>query len=400
MQPPSFPSLPPLTLYVHLPWCVRKCPYCDFNSHEQRGALPTARYVDALLADLDATLEAAQGRSLQGIFIGGGTPSLFPAEDVARLLAGIGARLPLVADAEVTLEANPGTAEAQRFRAYREAGVNRLSLGVQSFDPVRLKSLGRIHDEREAQRAVELAQASFERVNLDLMYALPGQDLAGALADARRALATGVGHLSFYQLTLEPNTAFFSRPPPLPDDDEAAAIEAAVHAELAAGGFTRYEVSAWARPGAQCRHNLNYWWFGDYLGIGAGAHAKITWPGRIRREARTRVPADYLRRAPAGEAVAERRELAPPDAVFEFLLNALRLPQGFPEQLFSERTGQPLAAAEPGLTRALERGLIERSRGEIRPTALGLRFLNDLVGLFLPDGGTAPPAAGATARGR
>jgi len=387
VQPPSFPSLPPLTLYVHLPWCVRKCPYCDFNSHEQRGALPTARYVDALLADLDATLEAAQGRSLQGIFIGGGTPSLFPAEDVARLLAGIGARLPLVADAEVTLEANPGTAEAQRFRAYREAGVNRLSLGVQSFDPVRLKSLGRIHDEREAQRAVELAQASFERVNLDLMYALPGQDLAGALADARRALATGVGHLSFYQLTLEPNTAFFSRPPPLPDDDEAAAIEAAVHAELAAGGFTRYEVSAWARPGAQCRHNLNYWWFGDYLGIGAGAHAKITWPGRIRREARTRVPADYLRRAAAGEAVTEQRDLAPADIVFEFMLNALRLPQGFPEKLFGERTGQPLAAAEPGLSTALERELLLRERGTIRPTALGLRFLNDLVGLFLPGAG-------------
>ena len=371
---------------MHLPWCLRKCPYCDFNSHEQRGPLPIGEYVDALLADLDAALPGAQGRSLQSIFIGGGTPSLFPAVEVARLLAGIAARLPLAADAEVTLEANPGTAEAERFRGYREAGINRLSLGVQSFDPAQLRRLGRIHDEREAHRAVELAQASFERVNLDLMYALPEQDEAGALADARAALATGVTHLSFYQLSLEPNTVFFSRPPPLPDDDAAAAIEAAVHAELAGAGFRRYEVSAWARPGAECRHNLNYWWFGDYLGIGAGAHAKITWPQGIRREARSRVPADYLRRAPAGEAVAERRELAAADVVFEFMMNALRLPRGVPEKLFSERTGLPLAAAEPALTQALERGLLERSRGEIRPTPLGLRFLNDLVGLFLAAG--------------
>ncbi|GIK34834.1 MAG: coproporphyrinogen III oxidase [Gammaproteobacteria bacterium] len=386
MQPPAISVLPPLALYVHLPWCVRKCPYCDFNSHEHRGPLPTGQYVDALLADLDAAQAAAQGRSLRSIFIGGGTPSLFPAAEVARLLAGIAARLPLAADAEVTLEANPGTAEADRFHGYREAGVNRLSLGVQSFDPAQLRRLGRIHDEREARRAVELAQASFERVNLDLMYALPEQDEAAALADARTALATGVTHLSFYQLTLEPNTVFFSRPPPLPDDDAAAAIEAAVHAELAAGGYGRYEVSAWARPGAECRHNLNYWWFGDYLGIGAGAHAKLSSPQGIRREARSRVPADYLRRAPTGDAVAERRELSAPDAVFEFMMNALRLPRGFPEKLFSERTGLPLAAAEPALTQALQRGLLERSRGEIRPTPLGLRFLNNLVGLFLAAG--------------
>lgn len=386
MQPPAISVLPPLALYVHLPWCVRKCPYCDFNSHEHRGPLPTGQYVDALLADLDAAQAAAQGRSLRSIFIGGGTPSLFPAAEVARLLAGIAARLPLAADAEVTLEANPGTAEADRFHGYREAGVNRLSLGVQSFDPAQLRRLGRIHDEREARRAVELAQASFERVNLDLMYALPEQDEAAALADARTALATGVTHLSFYQLTLEPNTVFFSRPPPLPDDDAAAAIEAAVHAELAAGGYGRYEVSAWARPGAECRHNLNYWWFGDYLGIGAGAHAKLSSPQGIRREARSRVPADYLRRAPTGDAVAERRELSAPDAVFEFMMNALRLPRGFPKKLFSERTGLPLAAAEPALTQALQRGLLERSRGEIRPTPLGLRFLNNLVGLFLAAG--------------
>lgn len=391
MQPPSFPSLPPLALYLHLPWCVRKCPYCDFNSHEQRGPLPEAAYVDALLKDLDAAQDAAQGRRLQSIFIGGGTPSLFAAASVARLLAGIAARIPLAADAEVTLEANPGTAEAGRFGGYREAGVNRLSLGIQSFDDRQLRRLGRIHDAAEARRAIELAQQSFERINLDLMYALPGQEVADALADVRAALGAGVEHLSFYQLTLEPNTAFFSRPPPLPDDDEAAAIEAAVHGELAAGGFTRYEVSAWARPGAQCRHNLNYWWFGDYLGIGAGAHAKITWPGRIRREARTRVPADYLRRAAAGGAVTEQRDLAPADIVFEFMLNALRLPQGFPEKLFGERTGQSLSAAEPALSQACARGLLERSGERIRPTALGLRFLNELLALFLPAGdGRAP----------
>jgi oxygen-independent coproporphyrinogen-3 oxidase len=380
---PSFSRLPPLSLYVHLPWCVSKCPYCDFNSHEARGALPEDAYVATLLADLDAALSGAQGRSLSTVFIGGGTPSLFSTGAIGRLLDGVRARVPVAADAEVTLEANPGTVEAAKFAGFRAAGVNRLSIGVQSFRAKHLRSLGRIHDDRQARRAVELALGAFDRVNLDLMYVLPGQSIEDALADADEALATGATHLSFYHLTIEPNTAFFSRPPVLPSDDDAAAIEDAVHERLAAAGFGRYEVSAWSRPGEDCRHNLNYWRFGDYLGIGAGAHAKVTWPDRIVREARTRAPADYLRRASAGDAVAERRELAAADATFEFMMNALRLPQGFPEKLFAERTAQPLSAAEPALSQAIGRGLLERSRGEIRPTALGQRFLNDLIGMFL-----------------
>jgi len=382
-MPPLFLRPPPLSLYVHLPWCVRKCPYCDFNSHEAAGGLPEAAYVAALLSDLEATLPAAQGRSLRTIFMGGGTPSLFSGAAMARLLDGIRARIAVDPDAEITLEANPGTAEAAKFESFREAGVTRLSLGVQSFDAAQLRRLGRIHDAEEAYRAVELARAAFSRVNLDLMYVLPGQSPAGALADAQAALASGVGHLSFYQLTIEPNTVFYSQPPQLPAEETAAEIEEAVHAALAAGGLRRYEVSAWSLPGEECAHNLNYWRFGDYLGIGAGAHAKITWPERIVREARTRAPADYLRRAPLGEAVIERRELAVTDAVFEFMMNALRLTAGVPEKLFTERTGQPLAAAEPGLGAAIERGLLERRHGELRPTALGQRFLNDLVGLFL-----------------
>ncbi|MCC7257062.1 MAG: oxygen-independent coproporphyrinogen III oxidase-like protein [Gammaproteobacteria bacterium] len=380
------PHLPPLSLYVHLPWCLRKCPYCDFNSHELRGDLPETAYVDALLADLASAVPAAQGRALQSVFIGGGTPSLFSAGAIARLLAGIRARIDIAPGAEITLEANPGAAEAERFAGYRAAGVTRLSVGVQSFDGARLRVLGRVHDEHEARRAAALALGHFERVNLDLMYALPGQDQALAVADVRAALATGAGHLSCYQLTLEPNTVFGARPPAgLPGDDAAAAIEAAVHAELAAAGLRRYEVSAWSRPGEECRHNLNYWWFGDYLGIGAGAHAKISCADRIVREVRTRAPADYLRRAQAGETVTERREIAAAERVFEFLMNALRLPGGFPEKLLAERTGVTLAAAEPGLSTAIDRGLIERRAGEIRPTSLGLRFLNDLLALFLPD---------------
>lgn len=381
------PLLPPLALYLHLPWCAHKCPYCDFNSHQLRAALPEEAYVQALLADLDAALPGVQGRRLQSIFIGGGTPSLFTAPAIARILAEVRRRIPVDDDAEITLEANPGTAEADRFRGYREAGVNRLSLGIQSFDDAQLKRLGRIHDADEAHRAIAMAQEYFGRINLDIMYALPEQDETGALADARTAAATGVSHLSFYQLTIEPNTVFFSRPPPgLPDDEHSAAIEAAVHAELAAAGLSRYEVSAWTRPGAQCRHNLNYWLFGDYLGIGAGAHAKLTTAHGILREARSRAPADYQRRALAGDAVSERRLVGAADAVFEFMMNALRLPGGFPETLFEERTGQSLAAAGPALKQALERGLLERMSGMIRPTALGLRFLNDLLGLFLPTG--------------
>jgi oxygen-independent coproporphyrinogen-3 oxidase len=397
-----FPTLPPLSLYAHLPWCLRKCPYCDFNSHERAGALPEDDYVAALLADLDVAADGAQGREVRSIFIGGGTPSLFSPAAIAQLLAGIRARLAVAGDAEVTLEANPGTAEADKFRGFRDAGINRLSLGIQSFDPRQLRALGRIHDEREARRAVDLALASFARVNLDLMYALPGQTPEGAAADAREAAASGVSHLSFYQLTIEPNTVFFARPPALPDEDAAAAIEEAVHSLLAEAGFARYEISAWARPGEECRHNLNYWRFGDYLGIGAGAHAKITGPQGIVRETRTRAPADYLRRARTDGALAERRTVAARDAVFEFMLNALRLPEGFPEKLFNERTGLALTAAEPGLSAAIERGLISRARGEISPTKLGLRFLNDLTVLFLPDqksvGGAQAPIPTAMVR--
>jgi len=377
--------LPPLSLYVHLPWCVRKCPYCDFNSHEQRGELPEEAYVTALLADLEAAAESAQGRSLASVFIGGGTPSLFSAAAIARLLDGVAARVPLAADAEITLEANPGTAEHGRFRGYRAAGVNRLSLGVQSFQPQRLRVLGRIHDEHEARRAIGQALECFGRVNLDLMYALPGQTVEEAQADCEIAVTSGATHLSFYQLTIEPNTVFHRQPPELPDEETAVAIEEAVHGRLARAGFARYEVSAWSRPGEECRHNLNYWRFGDYLGIGAGAHAKTTTPAGIAREARSRAPADYLRRAAQAGAVAERRDVAGAEAVFEFMLNALRLTGGFPEKLLAERTGQALAAAEPGLSAAIERGLLSRGRGEIRPTALGLRYLNDLTALFLPE---------------
>jgi oxygen-independent coproporphyrinogen-3 oxidase len=347
--------------------------------------LPEDDYVAALLADLDAAAGGAQGREVRTIFVGGGTPSLFSADAIARLLAGVRQRVAVASDAEITLEANPGSAEAEKFRGFRAAGVTRLSLGIQSFQPRHLRTLGRVHDADEAHRAIECALASFDAVNLDLMYVLPGQSAEDALADVEVAVASGVTHLSFYHLTVEPNTVFFSQPPVLPDEDAAVAIESAVHARVAAAGFARYEISAWARPGHECRHNLNYWHFGDYLGIGAGAHAKITWPERIVREARTRAPADYLRRAVSGQAISERRELSTEDAAFEFMMNALRLPAGFPEKMYSERTGLPLAALEPGLSQAIERELLTRARGEIRPTALGLRFLNDLVALFLPD---------------
>jgi oxygen-independent coproporphyrinogen-3 oxidase len=376
-------TLPPLALYVHLPWCVRKCPYCDFNSHERTGELPEADYVGALLADLDVAAPLAQGRNLASVFIGGGTPSLFSPQSIGRLVEGIAARVALAPGAEITLEANPGAAEAHHFRGYREAGVNRLSIGVQSFQPARLRALGRIHDDVEARHAIEHALLCFERVNLDLMYVLPGQTPEEAEADCEIAVASGATHLSFYQLTIEPNTVFHRHRPELPDEDTAAAIEETVHERLALAGFSRYEVSAWSRPGEECRHNLNYWRFGDYLGIGAGAHAKITLPEGARREARSRVPADYLRRVAAGDAVVERREIAAADLPFEFMMNALRLTAGFPEKLYAERTGLPLGSAEPALSTAIERGLLARERGEIRPTALGCRYLNDLTGLFL-----------------
>jgi len=380
-------ALPPLTLYVHLPWCVRKCPYCDFNSHEARGTLPEHEYVDALIADLESTLPSVWGRRVHSIFFGGGTPSLFSAHSLDRLLAAIRGRLPLEPDAEITLEANPGTFESDKFRDFRMAGVNRLSIGIQSFNPKHLAALGRIHDEREAYRAVEIAHAHFENFNLDLMFALPEQTKEEADRDVEAALAARAPHLSFYHLTIEPNTVFFTRPPPLPDEDASAEIGDRVERRLVDGGYEHYETSAYAQPGRACRHNLNYWRFGDYLGIGAGAHAKVSFADRIVREVRTRTPAEYMRRVEAGAQVVERREVGRSDLPFEFMMNALRLAAGFPVSMFAERTGLPIVAAERALAQAEARGLLERDYERIRPTALGRRYLNDLLGLFLPDEG-------------
>jgi len=380
----SFSTLPPLALYVHFPWCVRKCPYCDFNSHPLRGEIPEARYIDALLADLELDLPRVWGRRVQTIFFGGGTPSLISPEAIDRLLAGIRARVPLAPDAEITLEANPGTVEAGRFTGYRTAGVNRLSIGIQSFDDQQLKALGRIHGRAEALAAAAAARtAGFENFNLDLMFGLPGQDMAGALADLRTALALAPAHLSVYQLTLEPNTPFAARPPQLPDDEAIAAMQDALQNELAAHGFAHYEVSAYARAGRECRHNRNYWEFGDYLGIGAGAHAKITTATGITRLARRQQPQDYLAHAGTPAAIAEQRQPTPADAAFEFMLNALRLTDGVPATLFAERTGQPLTTVAPALAQAIERGLLGADPLRLRPTALGRRFLNDLISLFL-----------------
>ncbi|MDZ7748140.1 MAG: radical SAM family heme chaperone HemW [Halofilum sp. (in: g-proteobacteria)] len=382
----DFHANPPLTLYVHLPWCARKCPYCDFNSHEAPGEIPAEAYVDALVADLEQELPDVWGRPLEAIFIGGGTPSLFPPAAIDRLLARVRMYFNPAPDIEVTLEANPGTVEAGRFAGYRDAGVNRLSVGVQSFDDARLAAIGRIHGGDEARAAVETALATgFERVNLDLMYALPGQDAAGAAADLDAALALGCDHLSWYQLTLEPNTVFWSRPPALPDEDTVAAIEAAGGERLRAAGFERYEISAWARgTAARCQHNLNYWRFGDYLGIGAGAHGKLTLPaeGAIERRAKARAPRSYLERAHGPGCVGERRRLGAGDAAFEFLLNALRLPGGFTAGLFAERTGLPLAWLRAPLAEAETRGLVVHDAEGVRPTARGLDFHNDLLALF------------------
>jgi len=383
---PRFAAPPPLALYVHIPWCLKKCPYCDFNSHEHadRAALPEARYVDALLADLEFALPSIWGRRVGSIFFGGGTPSLFGADAIDRALAGIRARVPVAPDAEVTLEANPGTFEREKFAGFKAAGVNRLSLGVQSFDPRKLRALGRVHDEREAHAAAAAAIAIFGNVNLDLMYALPDQTPAEARADVAAALACGAPHLSFYHLTIELNTLFHRHPPPLPDDDAAAEIEDAIEAALAAAGYQHYETSAFARPGSECRHNLNYWRFGDYLGIGAGAHSKLSFPDRVLRQVRYKQPEQYLAQVERGSPLLEEREVGRGEIGFEFMLNALRLTEGVPVSLFAERTGFPLALLERELGEAERRGLLERDHRRIRPTALGRRFLNDLQALFLP----------------
>jgi putative oxygen-independent coproporphyrinogen III oxidase len=380
-----FTALPPLALYVHLPWCIRKCPYCDFNSYEAgKGGFDETRYVDALLRDLDAEVPLAQGRALTSVFIGGGTPSLFSGAAIAKLLASVRERLDLEPSAEVTLEANPGAAEAARFAEYRDAGVNRLSIGVQSFRAEQLRRLGRVHGPDEATRAIDFARAAgFASFNVDLMYALPDDGLDGALADLRSALEHDPPHLSWYQLTLEPNTAFHRRPPPLPAEDLVLEIERHGRELLAAKGYRRYEVSAYERAG-RCVHNVNYWRFGDYLGIGAGAHGKVTLPEEraIERRAKARNPRTYEAAAGTARAVAVERIDDPAQVAVEFMMNALRLPHGVPLALFEQRAGQPVGAIERPLDEARARLWLADEPGMLRPTASGLDMLNRLLGLF------------------
>ena len=379
----SLGALPPLALYVHLPWCIRKCPYCDFNSHESRGEVPEADYLAALRADLEAALPLIWGRRIHSIFIGGGTPSLFSPAAIDQLITDLRARLPLEPALEITLEANPGTFERDRFKAFRAAGVTRLSIGVQSFDDALLKALGRVHDAAQAEAAVREAREHFDTFNIDLMYALPGQDLGRFEADLSRALAHAPPHLSVYHLTIEPNTVFAKFPPAVPDDDTASDMLDLITARTAAAGMERYEVSAFARPGHRSQHNLNYWQFGDYLGIGAGAHSKLSFPHRVVRQVRFRDPARYLAQAPAGQAVARDEEVERSALPFEFMLNALRLREGFELARFSERTGLPLTALQKPLAEAEARGWITRDFTRMEPTERGFDFLNDLQALFL-----------------
>jgi len=393
--------LPPLSLYVHIPWCVRKCPYCDFNSHEMKPphnhSLPLSeergmagidpelerQYVSALIADLELALPQVWGRPVHTVFFGGGTPSLLSARALDELLSAIRARLPLAPDAEITLEANPGTFEAKKFAEFRAAGVNRLSIGIQSFDPAHLKALGRIHDGVQARAAIEIAQASFDNFNLDLMYALPGQTVEQALADIDTAIGFGPEHVSAYHLTIEPNTHFFRHPPQVPDPDMAADMQEAIEARLASAGYRHYETSAFARPAREARHNRNYWTFGDYLGIGAGAHSKLSFADRILRQMRVKHPRDYLEKMSAGMPVQEEQRLAVEALPFEFMMNALRLIDGFELRLFAERTGMPVHVLRKPLEAAERSGLIERDHMRVRPTLRGQRFLNDLLQIFL-----------------
>ncbi|MBI4190131.1 MAG: radical SAM family heme chaperone HemW [Betaproteobacteria bacterium] len=403
---PRFTALPPLSLYIHIPWCVRKCPYCDFNSHEARGPVPEHSYIDALIADLEAALPLVWGRKVYTVFFGGGTPSVFSADGIERIIAAVRARVPLAIDAEITLEANPGTFEAEKFRAFRAAGVNRLSIGVQSFNPRHLKALARIHDDNEARAAIGIARGNFDNVNLDIMYGLPGQSVAEASADVGSAIACSPRHISAYHLTIEPNTYFHRYPPPLPDDDATAQMQEAIEQALAAAGYEHYETSAFAkrtgnvleekqrsdsrlsplssRLSRLCLHNLNYWTFGDYLGIGAGAHSKLSFPDRITRQVRYKQPKQYMENAAAGNAIRERHDVAANDIPFEFMMNALRLNEGFPAALFEERAGLPFTTVLQQLEQAEQKGLIVRDHRRIAPTALGRRFLNDLLQLFLP----------------
>ena len=398
-KPGALSALPPLSLYVHLPWCLRKCPYCDFNSHEPNATLTTgsagtgqvsaqteARYLDALRADLESALPQIWGRRVYTVFIGGGTPSLFSPDSIDRLLSDIRARLPLEADAEITLEANPGTFETDRFKAFRQAGVNRLSIGVQSFDDDKLQVLGRAHNRAQAIAAVEEAQQHFETFNLDLMYALPGQSPADLESDIQQALAFAPPHLSLYHLTLETNTRFATQPPAgLPDEDTAFDMLDHLIERTTSAGLQRYEVSAYARPGHQCTHNLNYWQFGDYLGIGAGAHSKISFPDRIVRQVRWREPAAYMEKALRGLACSNEHDVPLKSRAFEFMMNALRLKDGFELLRFAERTGLTLASIQQPLAEAETKGLLQRDLARAWPTDKGFDFLSDLQALFLND---------------
>ena len=388
----QLPALPPLALYVHLPWCLKKCPYCDFNSHEIRAAgasqaepgFPEQRYLEALCADLESALPLIWGRTIHSIFIGGGTPSLFSPEAIDRLLGDIRARLKLEPDCEITLEANPGTFEKDRFRAYRGAGVTRLSVGVQSFSDTHLQALGRVHDRAQALAAVEEAASAFDTFNLDIMYALPGQTLSDLEQDVRTALALQPPHISIYHLTIEPNTYFAKYPPVIPEDDMAYAMLDRITELTGEQGLSRYEVSAYAKPGHRCWHNLNYWQFGDYLGIGAGAHSKLSFPHRVVRQVRLREPRLYMDRALAGHALAQEEEISRADLPLEYMMNALRLREGFDLLQFSERTGLAVTALQKGLAEAEAKGLLQRDLGRVQPTDKGFDFLSDLQAMFLP----------------
>lgn len=377
-------TLPPLSLYIHIPWCVRKCPYCDFNSHEARDEVPEDAYVDALLRDVERALPQIWGRRIHTIFFGGGTPSLFSAGGIDRILCGVRALLPLEQYAEVTLEANPGTFEAAKFRDFHAAGINRLSLGIQSFNDGHLRALGRIHNATEARQAVASACAIFANINLDLMYGLQGQSEAEAIDDIDIATSFPVQHLSAYNLTIEPNTAFAHAPPPLPDNDACFAMQQSIETRLRECGFERYEISAFARAAKRCRHNLNYWQFGDYLGIGAGAHSKISLPHEIRRSARYKNPRRYLEANDSGDSVEASHRVAPAELGFEFMLNALRLIDGVENDLFERTTSLPLTTLRAGLDEAEQRGLLQCDHKRLAASPLGLRFLNDLISVFLP----------------
>ena len=380
----QLPALPPLSLYLHLPWCLRKCPYCDFNSHAAPpGELPQAAYVDALIADLEAALPLVWGRPVHSIFMGGGTPSLFAPQEVDRLLSAVRARLPLTPDCEISMEANPGTFERDRFRAFAQAGVTRLSIGVQSFNDAHLQALGRVHDGAQARAALEEAARSFATFNLDLMYALPGQSMAQLEADVHQALDFAPPHLSIYHLTIEPNTYFAKFPPPLPEDDMAYSMLDRITELTGLAGLERYEVSAYARAGHRCLHNLNYWQFGDYLGLGAGAHSKLSFAHRVVRQSRLRDPRLYQERAAQGRALAESQDVRRADLPFEYMLNALRLRDGFDLQAFRDRTGLPLSTIEKALTQAQAKGLVTRDAVRVRPTVKGFDFLSDLQSIFL-----------------